>query len=260
MKSKNVLKLLLVTLLLSVWSFNSTAQSKKIGVVFMADTTLVHQKIGLTIFENSTKPLPLHIALSGYIEKSLQNYLTPEYSINISELPDSLKNVKMGILESGIGKKLSRWANTKNGEYDIIIFIKNMDAAFGYNSSVSAKASGILTKTKSIYLYSTISYYAYDTTKEKLMGYNNKGGDFLYQLKGVNLPKDLKDLTPEMVDYFTFEFKKYINSRIEYFISKSKLMTQNEITAKLSLTPKNKDFPLPDSLKNSDDPYKDDLY
>lgn len=259
MIKKSIFNIILVTVLLSVCSFNSTAQTKRVGIVFMADTTLIHQYIGFTIFENSTKPLPLDIALSEYIKKSLQSYLTPDYKVGICELPDTLKDVKMGILETGVGKKLSRWAESKNDEYDVIIFVKNMNAAFGYNSSVSAKGSGICTKIKNVYIYSTISYYAYDTTKAKLMGYNNSGGDFLYQLKGVKLPKNIEDLTPEMIDYFTYELKKYINSRIEYFISKSKLMTQDEVITKSNSMPQSKDFPRPDSLKNND-PYKDDLY
>lgn len=260
MKHKGILNYFLVIVLLSVCSFYTTAQTKKIGVVLMADTSTIYQYIGVTIFENNTKPLPLDIALSQYIEKSLIAYLTPEYQVSICELPDSLKTTKKGIFETGMGKKLSRWADSKTDEYDIIIFVKNMNAVFGTNSLVSATASGICKKLKTIYLYSTISYYAYNTANAKLMGYNNEGGDFMYHLKNVKFPKNPKDLTPEMLDFFSYEFKKYINNRIEYFISKSKLMSPEELLAKSASLPRDRNFPRPDLPEVDPEPYRDDLY
>ncbi|MBF0574765.1 hypothetical protein [Dysgonomonas sp. GY617] len=98
MKHKGFFNYFLVIALLSVCTFHSTAQTKKIGVVLMADTSTIYQYIGVTIFENNTKPLPLDIALSQYIEKSLKAYLTPEYEVSICELPDSLKTAKKAFL------------------------------------------------------------------------------------------------------------------------------------------------------------------
>lgn len=228
MKSKNVLKLLLVTLLLSVWSFNSTAQSKRIGVVFMANTNLVYRKIGL--FSHPTTAYPPYIAFSKYINESLETQLTPyDYSISICEIPDSVKYAKTGFTESFPNKKFKTWASSKIEEYDILILVENMPMSLADASTTPFNTSGILTKLGKEYLYSTLSFYSYDIEKSKLKNYIHNGGNFLYHLKGFKLPKkDEEKYTPENIDFIRSEFKKYIDNRIEYFITESQLIPENK--------------------------------
>lgn len=200
------------------------AQKSKIGIVFDADTTLVNQYIGLTIFSNSTDSSLIDIHLKEYIIHKLKSHLEVKYDVDLISLPDSLKNTQIGLLESGIGRKLSRWGNTKKEEYDIIIFIRNQIFPYEWNILVPQNTSGIYTKRKSVYLYTTITFYAYRTEKNKLLDYYNLGGDYLHHLKGFKLPREQEEIDSEMLNYLEEEYEKYLDQRIEHFLSKSFLI------------------------------------
>lgn len=200
------------------------AQKSKIGIVFDADTTLVTQHIGFTIFSNSTDSSLIKLHLKEHIIQKLKSHLEVKYIVDIIPLPDSLRNIQIGLLESGIGKKLSRWGNTKKEEYDIIIFIRNQVFPSEWNILVPQNTSGIYSRRKDVYLYTTITFYAYRTEKNKLLDYYNLGGDYLHRLKGFKLPKEQKDIDSETLNYLKEEYENYLDQRIEHFLSKSFLI------------------------------------
>lgn len=220
-----VINKIIIICFFAMASFTSIqAQKSKIGIIFDADTTLETQHIGFTIFSNSTSSSLFELHLKEYIIQKLQTYLEDKYFVDIVSLPDSLRNTKLGLLESGIGKKLRRWGNSKNDDYDILIFIRNQVFPSEWKIPVTQNSNGIYTRRKSIYLYTTITFYAYQTEKNKLLDYYNLGGDLVHQLKGFTIPKDQNEFNSEDVKYLKEEYEKYLNQRIEHFLSKTFLM------------------------------------
>lgn len=200
------------------------AQTNKIGIVFDADTTLICQHVGLTIFSNSTNELPLNVNMQESLVQNLKAYLETKYVVDIIELPDSLKNKDLGLFDSGIGKKLSKWAETKDKDFDIIVFIRNQDIPGEWNVIVPQNTNGVYSRQKNTYLYTTITFYAYRTSSAKLLEYYNQGGELLHKLKNFKLPKDKKTFSPESLSFLEEEYKRYLDQRIKYFLAKTYLI------------------------------------
>lgn len=218
--------------LLFIISISLKAQKRTIGIVFDADTTLVLEHVGLTIFNNKTNPLPINISISQYIENKLLEHLGNKYEVSICKLPDSLQHVSLNIFEEGgIGKKLTKWAKSKKDEYDIVLFIRNENLSnILYNFVAQRNSSGIYSRKNRVSLYSSITFFAYMNyiPKPKLLNYTGSESVILKHLKGFKLPKDKSSLPPEMLDFIKYEFEKYLDSRIEHYIIKTSLLGPNQ--------------------------------
>lgn len=221
-------KYMIICLLYSFISFLSClgikAQTNKVGIVFEADTTLICQHVGLTIFSNSRNDLSLNVNMQESLVQNLKAYLETKYVVDIIELPDSLKNKDLGIFDSGIGKKLSKWTKSKYKDFDIIVFIRNQDILGEWNVIVPQNTNGVYSRQKNIYLYTTITFYAYRTSNAKLLEYYNQGGELIHKLKNFKLPKDKKTFSPESLSFLEEEYKRYLDQRIKYFLTKTYLI------------------------------------
>jgi hypothetical protein len=91
MKRTTLLRNLTVGLVLFTSIAYSSAQTSKVAIISLADTTIVHQHVGTTIFANFTDTLHLDIAMKQCINGYLKKYLTAKYEVSIIEqLPDSV--------------------------------------------------------------------------------------------------------------------------------------------------------------------------
>lgn len=224
MKNKQVIIYFLFLSMSFLSCIGIKAQTNKIGIVFDADTTLICQHVGLTIFSNSTNELPLNVNMQESLVQNLKAYLETKYVVDIIELPDSLKNKDLGLFDSGIGKKLSKWAETKDKDFDIIVFIRNQDIPGEWNVIVPQNTNGVYSRQKNTYLYTTITFYAYRTSSAKLLECYNQGGELLHKLKNFKLPKDKKTFSPESLSFLEEEYKRYLDQRIKYFLAKTYLI------------------------------------
>lgn len=224
MKSKYLIICFLFSFICMLSCLGIKAQTNKIGIVFDADTTLICQHVGLTIFSNSTNKLPLNVNMQEALVQNLKAYLDTKYVVDIIELPDSLKNKDLGLFDSGIGKKLSKWAKTKDKNFDIIVFIRNQDIPREWNVIVPQNTNGVYSRQRNTYLYTTITFYAYRTSNAKLLEYYNQGGESLHKLKNFKLPKDKKTFNPEDLSFLEEEYKRYLDQRIKYFLTKTYLI------------------------------------
>lgn len=215
-------KYLLILLFIS-FPYKVISQTSKIGIVFDADTTLVYQYVGVTIFSNKTNSLPLNVNVKEYITNKLQSYLSTKYYVDILNLPDSLKGINTSVFDTDIGKKLRNWTKSKEKEYDVIVFIRNLEIP-AIMALVPENTGGLYTKLRNTYLYTTITFYAYKTTDAKLLEYYNQGGKFLYKLKKFKLPKDKKTFSPEALSFLEKEYEKYLDQRIKYFLAKTYIL------------------------------------
>lgn len=204
------------------------AEKTRIGIVFDADTTIVNQYIGFTMFSNSTDSSLIQINLKEHIINKLKSHLEVKYDVDLISLPDSLQNKGIGFLEGGLGKKLSKWGNTKKEDCDIIIFIRNQTFPREWNILVPPNTSGIYARRKNVYLYTTITFYAYQTEKNKVLDYYTFGGDYLHHLKGFRLPRERAEIDNEMLNFLNDEYVKYLDQRIEDFLTKSFLVPNLE--------------------------------
>lgn len=219
---------LLTSILLCSTLFVCNAQTTKICIVSVADTTFLHQHVGLTIFNNFTDTIPINFSIIQQLEKKLKDYLSPAYTVSFDQLPDSVVKAKNGYFSSAKTKKIKQWITTKKDIYDLVIVIDNMELSEN-NRLIPKNTSGIFSRGKNIAYYTTISFFAYRTSNLKMLEFYHEGGDFIRIDKGFKLPEDRKSFTPEMINLQYEGFRNYLDSRVEHFLSKTFLVPQDRI-------------------------------
>ncbi len=231
MNSKNLFQCLFLGLTCLVFNLNSQAQTSKIAIVSVADTIFVHRHVGLTVFTNFTDTLPVNFSIINHLEKKIQFYCKENYSVSVVQLPDSVLKLKDGFFSSPRTKKLKQWIKSTKALYDYVIVIDNMGLSEIYSRLIPKNTSGLFSRISDISYYSTISFFAYHTSDLKVFEFYNEGGQFIMPFKNFKLPEDKRSFTPEMKNTLYDGFKTYLDSRVEYFLSKTYLVPQDRIDA-----------------------------
>ena len=230
MKLKHLFTGLLLCLTSLICTLNSHAQTSKIAIVSAADTTFIHRHVGFTAFSNFIDTLHTNFSIPSYLEKEIQLYLAPSYSVSVVQLPDSVLKAKNGFFSSTKTKKIKQWIANQKDLYGIVIVIDNMGLSEN-DRLIPVNTSGIFSNRSYVSYYTTISFFAYRTSNLKLLEYYNQGGKFIQPAKGIKLPDDKKSFTPETMSILNTGFKSYLDSRIEYFLTKTYLLAQDKIDA-----------------------------
>jgi len=230
MKPTHLLTGLFLCLTMFVCTINSRAQTHKIAIVSVADTTFIHQHVGLTIFTNFTDTLPINFSIVNHLEKRLQAYLNPGYSVKVVQLPDSVLRAKNGFFNQARTKKIKQWIKNSKDLYDFVIVIDNMELAENYRP-MRNNTSGVFSRISYFSYYSTISFFGYHTSSLKPLDYYHQGGEFTSHIENFKLPEDKRSFTPEMMTVIYDGFKRYLDKRVEYFLAKSYLLPQDKIDA-----------------------------
>ena len=163
----------------------------------------------------------------NYVESKLQSYLNPGFSVSVVQLPDSVSKVKNRFFISAKTKKVKEWIYNYKDLYDFVIVIDNADLSEN-NQLIPKNTSGIFSNHSYASYYSTISFFAYQTSNVKLIEYYNLGGVFIMPLRNFKLPKERNNFTPEILNFLYDGFKNYLDSRVEYFLAKSNLLLQDK--------------------------------
>jgi hypothetical protein len=228
MKSSLFLRYLILSVVFFANTLCSVAQTK-IAIVSLADTTIVNQHVGLTIFGNFTDTLHLDLAVSRYLEQELQKYLSPTYTVSIVHLPDSVTKGKRELFGAwGIHKEIKEWLSDCRDQYDIVIFTYSTGFAPEMNIPVPKNTSGLYSRGRTKGFYTTIFFGAYRTKNLEDLEYY-AGSKLISPLKEFELPEDNRSLTPEMLDMVKTGLTKHFNSRIVQFLTKTFLVAQNNI-------------------------------
>jgi hypothetical protein len=210
----------------------SSAQTSKVAIVSLADTTVVHQHVGMTIFANFTDTLHLDIAVKQCINGYLKKYLSNKYEVNIiDQLPDSVFSAGKGIFGdwTRLRKEVRKWLTGIKDQYDFVIFIDNISVPREMNLLIPDNTSGIYTRGKRAAFYTTITLVLYRTSDLQELEYYYLGGKFIKQIENFKIPEDKKTFTPEISLFLKDGMIKYLESRVEYFLSKTYLIPQNQI-------------------------------
>ncbi|MDP4239436.1 MAG: hypothetical protein Q8904_08210 [Bacteroidota bacterium] len=228
MKPTHLLTCISLCLSTFVCTINTRAQTTKIAIVSVADTTCVYQHVGLTAFTNFTDTLHVNFGLIQHLEERLQAYLNTEFTVTVVRLPDSVTRVKNTFFSQARTKKIKQWIKNSRDLYDLVIVIDNMGLSEN-DRPIRENTSGLFGRMSYLSYYSTISFFGYRTSNLKPLEYYNQGGGFVRPIKNFKLPDDKRSFTPEMRTFLYDGFKNYLDSRVEYFLTKTYLMPQDRI-------------------------------
>lgn len=227
MKPRQLFTGILLCLICLVCTLNLQAKTTKIAIVSVADTTFIHRHIGFTAFTNYIDTLPINFSMINYVESKLQSYLNPGFSVSVVQLPDSVSKVKNRFFISAKTKKVKEWIYNNKDLYDFVIVIDNAGLSEN-NQLIPKNTSGIFSNHSYASYYSTISFFAYQTSNVKLIEYYNLGGVFIMPLRNFKLPKERNNFTPEILNFLYDGFKNYLDSRVVYFLVKTDLLAQDK--------------------------------
>jgi hypothetical protein len=234
MKSALFIRYLIPSIVFLASTFHSLAQTKNIAIVSLADTTIVNQHIGVTIFGNFTDTLHLDLSVTNYLEQQLQKYLSTTYTVNIVHLPDSVTKGKQELKGSwGMHKEIKQWLSDSQNQYDIVIFTFGGLIPRETLIIVPDKTSGFYSRGRNKGLYTTIYFAAYRTKNQAELEYY-MGCKLISPLKDFKLPDDNRSLTPGMLEMIQTGLIKLFETRIIDFLTKTYLVPQKTIDSMYS--------------------------
>jgi|WetSurMetagenome_2_1015567.scaffolds.fasta_scaffold204466_1 hypothetical protein len=229
MKTIFFLRPLVIGILFFAISIYSPAQTK-IAIVSLADSTLVNQHVGVTIFGNFTDTLHLDFSAVSYVEQQLHKYLAPYYTVSSVKLPDSATNGKSGLFGNwGINKAIKKWIGDSQNLYDIVIFTYSGGIPTELNMLVPENTSGLYSRGRNEGFYTTIFFKAYRTKNLEEIEYYNYGGKLVSPLEDFRLPDDNRSLTPEMLEMTKTGLAKHLDSKVVRFLTKTYFVDQQKI-------------------------------
>ena len=203
------------------------SQTKKIIIVPLEDTTIVHCHIGTTAFSNFTESLEIDIPISEFIEEKLKQYLKSSFETEIINAPEEIRKNAFGFW--GQSKEFKNWiAETQKG-YDILIIINNIDISNELNNApIPKNTSGFYSRGRLHGVYTTISFDAFRISDNKRLEYYNMGSKVFVQLKDFEMPKDKRTFDQEMIETIKTELLNQLDNRIKYFLTKTYLLPNIE--------------------------------
>ncbi len=214
--SKSVKKSFIFIFIIS-FSAIVQSQTKKIALLSMEDTTIVHQHLGTTAFTNFTDTLHLDIPLANYVQNKLVGWMSTNYDVTIVKVPDSIR--KHAISFWGRSKEFKRWYDGMRVGYDFIVVVSNTTIPTEMNLRIPENSSGFYSRGPLHGPYTTIDFNIYRAETNKLMEYYNLGGNLVTQLKDFKMPENKRSFTPEMLTEIKKELLKHMDTRIKYFLN-----------------------------------------
>lgn len=223
---------IIISIILILGLGYASAQNSKIAIISLEDTTLVNQHVGLTMFGNFTDTLHLNIAVSQHIEQQLLKYLSQNYDVSIiKRLPDSVYYPKKSIFGTvgGLSKAVKGWLSSVKNDYNFVIFLGNTSIPREWNILVPENTSGLYTRGSHSGFYTTITFFAYRTADLQRIEYFLPPSKIITPLKKFEFPADNKSFTAEMLVTIKDGFINHIDSVVEYFLTKTYLVPQNQL-------------------------------
>lgn len=205
-----------------LFAVSSINAQKRIAIVNVADSSVVFQKRGVTIFGNSNANLSLNFSIPQYIDSTLISYLK-----NGGYEPNIIQYYKSD-LHYRLNKETKQWISNLKDSFNLIIFIDNFDIPSEFIGANGPKNSTGIFQTngirKSNSYFSTIGYSAWTIPQLKSLDYYALGGKLFLPEKKLELPDKVEMLNKSDIDALSNGLKKYLDYRIRYFLVKSYIL------------------------------------
>ena len=212
---------------ISLYTLTSYSQVKKVLIVSLADTTIVHCHIGTTAITNFTDSLRLDTSISKFIEDKLTQYLESSFEVKIINAPEEIRKNAFGFW--GQSKEYKNWIAEIQKGYDILVVINNIDISNELsNAPIPKNTSGFYSRGRLHGVYTTISYDAFRISDNKRLEYYNMGSKVFVQLKDFKMPTDKRTFDYEMIETMKAELLNQLDNRIKYFLTKTYLLPNIE--------------------------------
>jgi hypothetical protein len=227
MKQFNLIYKKALLMCLIMISLTLTAQTQKVLIVSLEDTTIVHCHLGITAFTNFKDTLKTSIPLSKIIEEKLSGYLSASFETHIINAPAEIKKQAFGFW--GQSKEYKNWIKEEEKGYDYLIIINNIDISNEMNNSAMPKnTSGFYSRGSAHGVFTTINFEVYRTSNNQKIEYYNFGSKVFVHLKDFKMPEDKRTFDDQMLETIKNELIKQIDNRIKYFLAKTYILPNLE--------------------------------
>ena len=225
-KFNSIYKKILLMCLIMI-SLTLTAQTQKVLIVSLEDTTIVHGHRGFTAFTNFKDTLRIGFPFSKIIEEKLVGYLSTLFETQIINAPTEIRKQAFGFW--GQSKEFKNWIKEVEKGYKYLIIINQVDISKGMiNPAMPKNTSGFFSGGSAHGVFTTINFDVYQTSNNQKLEYDNWGCKFFVMLKDFKMPKDKRTFDEQMLEGIKNELIKLIDNKIKYFLAKTYILPNLE--------------------------------
>jgi len=213
---------------------NLHAKIRRIAIVNVMDTTLIHNHLGATIFTNKIDTFACQLNCKEFIDKGLFSYLKETYEVSYISMPDSLR-VKVRSINNEwnyITKAAKPWIMSLKDKYDHVIYVENVPKSNFSLKNVVLQSNGLYTEGVIyriyVYAYSTISFTAITTRDLDILDYDQGLMKFLIPIRKNEYFGNKIEINPIMLPLIKSKLEKLMDSQIEYFLTNSGIITKGD--------------------------------
>lgn len=207
------------------------AQTSRIAIINLADSTLIYKHTGYTLFKNGADIFDCQFNSKSYIDEELTRILSLKYSVRFQSIPNSLLSPNGSIYNSAdIKKEIKIWISNLKDQFDYIIFIETGEQEDLMDpKKQKLKASGLYSRgdpTKSwVAVFSTINFTLIRTSNSETIDYERSNMEYLLPIKEYQFSRENLLIDPEMLPVIKEELTKLLDYKLEYFLSNSFLVS-----------------------------------
>lgn len=203
------------------------AQSKKVLIVSLEDTTMVHGHRGFTAITNFKDTLRMDMPFSKFIEGKLNGYLKTSFETQVINAPAEIRKNAFGFW--GKSKEYKNWIAEVQKGYDYLIIVHNIDISNGtINPAMPANTSGFFSGGPVHGVFSTISFDAYQIANNQKLEYDNWECKFCVMMKKFKMPEDKRTFDNQMLEVIKNELIQLIDNKIKFFLTETSLVPNLE--------------------------------
>ena len=224
--------------LLIIFAFLGTgtlyAKIRRVAIVNVIDTTLIHNHLGVTIFTNKIDTFACQLSCKDFIDMELSRYLNEYYEVSYISMPDSLR-VKVRSINNEWGyitKAAKPWILGLRDKYDLVIYVENVPKSNLSLKNVVLQSNGLYTAGSIfgiyVYAYSTISFTAINTRDLDILDYEQGLMKYIIPIRKNEYFGNKIEINPIMLPLIKSKLENLMDSQIEYFLTNSGLITKGD--------------------------------
>jgi hypothetical protein len=208
----------------------SFAQSSRIAIVNVVDSTLIYKHIGLSAFKDKVDTFTCQFNIKQYIDRELTRIVSTRYTVSFVSIPESLFQPK-GDFSSLLNNNqdAASWITNLKDQFDFIIFVETGEQDDLMDTKKQKlRSSGLYSRgnpVKSwVAVFTTCRFTAIRPSNLEVVDYDLSGMDYLLPINEFQFSRQDLLIDTEMLPVIKSALIKLIDYKLEYFLTNSFLM------------------------------------
>lgn len=228
----------LITALFLSLMISSVSAQKKVAIINLMDSTILHVHRGLTVFSNSITEFDCTLDPKLYVTGQMHRFLSGKFSLDYPDAnnqpvikPDDLPVDEIYERDTSAELNYKAWVKEHRSEYSYVIFIENkpwIEPLLNIRLESNGLLTGGINNSQWAMAYSTLFFTAYRTENLKILHFDKSLWYNTWTIKDFVFAEENSVINQEMLPVIRENLSRLIDSRIGYFLVRSGLLSQAE--------------------------------